>query len=84
MHHHRVRPRYGIFHYDDCGSAFDGVADKGVSVLFLAAAHYTLGLGGSRIHNWCWKDSSHRVFPWGMVHGCDGVEKDTDVEEAKP
>jgi len=45
--------------------------------LFLAVAHYTLGLGGSRIHNWCWKDSSHAVFPWGMVYPCDEVEKDT-------
>ncbi|MBN1341475.1 MAG: hypothetical protein JXQ73_02285 [Phycisphaerae bacterium] len=45
--------------------------------LFLAVAHYTLGLGGSRVHNWCWKDSSHRVFPWGMLYPCDEVEKDT-------
>jgi len=45
--------------------------------LFLAVAHYTLGLGGSRIHNWCWKDDAHRVFPWGMIWPCDGVPKDT-------
>jgi hypothetical protein len=44
--------------------------------LFLAIAHYSLGLGGSRIHNWCWKDSAHRVFPWGMVYPCDEVPKD--------
>ncbi len=45
--------------------------------LFLAIAHYTLGLGGSRIHNWCWKDGSEGIFPWGMVYPCDEVEKDT-------
>ncbi len=45
--------------------------------LFLAIPHYALGLGASRIHNWCWKDDAHRVFPWGMVYPCDGVPKDT-------
>jgi hypothetical protein len=45
--------------------------------LFLGIAHYSLGLGASRIHNWCWKDSAHHVFPWGMVYPCDGVPKDT-------
>ncbi|MEK7674529.1 MAG: hypothetical protein AAB676_01675 [Verrucomicrobiota bacterium] len=44
--------------------------------LFLGIAHYTLGLGGSRIHNWCWKDSAHHVFPWGMIYPGDGVPKD--------
>ncbi|HEY5910929.1 MAG TPA: hypothetical protein VJA21_10040, partial [Verrucomicrobiae bacterium] len=44
--------------------------------LFLGIAHYSLGLGASRIHNWCWKDSAHNVFPWGMVYPCDGVPKD--------
>jgi hypothetical protein len=44
--------------------------------LFLGIAHYSLGLGASRIHNWCWKDDAHRVFPWGMVWPCDGVPKD--------
>lgn len=45
--------------------------------LFLGIAHYALGLGAARIHNWCWKDDAHRVFPWGMVYPCDGVPKDT-------
>lgn len=45
--------------------------------LFLGIAHYSLGLGASRIHNWCWKDCAHRVFPWGMMYPCDGVPKDT-------
>ena len=44
--------------------------------LFLAIAHYSLGLGASRIHNWCWKDDAHRVFPWGMTYPCDNVPKD--------
>lgn len=45
--------------------------------LFLAIPHTALGLGASRIHNWCWKDDAHRVFPWGMIYPCDGVPKDT-------
>jgi hypothetical protein len=45
--------------------------------LFLGVAQYSLGLGASRLHNWCWKDDAHRVFPWGMVYPCDGVPKDT-------
>ncbi len=45
--------------------------------LFLAIPHYALGLGASRIHNWCWKDDAHRVFPWGMVYPDDSVPKDT-------
>ena len=45
--------------------------------LFLGIAHYSLALGASRIHNWCWKDCAHRVFPWGMIYPCDGVPKDT-------
>ncbi len=42
---------------------------------FLAIPHYSLGLGGSRIHNWCWKDCTHRVFPWGMVFPGDNIAK---------
>lgn len=45
--------------------------------LFLAIGHYSLGLGGSRAHNWCWKDGAHSVFPWGMVYPCDSVPKET-------
>jgi len=45
--------------------------------LFLAIGHYSLGLGASRAHNWCWKDSAHSVFPWGMVYPCDSVPKET-------
>jgi len=45
--------------------------------LFLGIAHQAFGLGASRIHNWCWKDDAHRVFPWGMVYPCDGVPRDT-------
>ncbi|NLC56783.1 MAG: hypothetical protein GX774_08115 [Armatimonadetes bacterium] len=44
--------------------------------LFLAVPHYALGVGASRIHNWCWKDCSHRVFPWGMVYPGNGVAKE--------
>jgi len=43
---------------------------------FLAIPHYALALGASRVHNWCWKDDAHRIFPWGLTYPCDNVEKD--------
>ena len=43
---------------------------------YLAIPHYALGLGASRIHNWCWKDDAPRVFPWGLCYPCDSVPKD--------
>jgi len=43
--------------------------------LYLAVPHYALGIGASRIHNWCWKDGTHNVFPWGMVYPCDSIPK---------
>ncbi|MBM4050861.1 MAG: hypothetical protein FJ279_37675, partial [Planctomycetes bacterium] len=44
--------------------------------LFLAIPHYTLGLGGAKMHNWCWLDADEWVFPWGLCYPCDNVEKD--------
>jgi len=46
------------------------------ATLFLAIPHYTLGLGGCKMHNWCWLDADERVFPWGLSYPCDNVEKD--------
>ncbi len=43
---------------------------------FLAIPHYSFALGASRLHNWCWKDDAHRIFPWGLTYPCDSVEKD--------
>lgn len=43
---------------------------------YLLAGHYTFGLGGSLIANWCWKDMDDVVFPWGIVHSCGGPSKD--------
>lgn len=44
--------------------------------LFLGLAHYALGLGGSKIQNWCWKDASERIFPWGLCYPNDLIPKD--------
>ncbi len=38
-------------------------------------SHDTLGMGGSFMLNWDWKDFDGCVFPWGLVHQCDGVPK---------
>lgn len=44
--------------------------------LFMAVAHYTLGLGGSKVQNWCLRDAQARVFPWGMFYPNQLVPKD--------
>jgi hypothetical protein len=44
--------------------------------LFLAAAHYTFGLGGNRIQNWCLRDADESVFPWGVFYPGGLVPKD--------
>ncbi|MBN1418228.1 MAG: hypothetical protein JXP34_05590 [Planctomycetes bacterium] len=44
--------------------------------LFLAVAHYALGMGASKIQNWCLRDSQVRVFPWGIFHPNRLIPKD--------
>ena len=44
--------------------------------LFMAVAHYTLGLGGATVQNWCLRDAQARVFPWGMFYPNQLVPKD--------
>jgi glycosyl hydrolase family 42 (putative beta-galactosidase) len=44
--------------------------------LFMAVAHYALGLGGSKVQNWCLRDAQARVFPWGMFYPNQLVPKD--------
>jgi hypothetical protein len=43
--------------------------------LYLAVPHYALGLGGCKVHNWCWCDAVESIFPWGLVHSNDRVPK---------
>ncbi|MBM4092130.1 MAG: hypothetical protein FJ276_22275, partial [Planctomycetes bacterium] len=44
--------------------------------LFMAVAHYGLGLGCSKIQNWCLRDGQAWVFPWGMFYPNQLVPKD--------
>jgi len=44
--------------------------------LFLAVAHYALGLGASKVQNWCLRDAQARVFPWGIFYPNQLVRKD--------
>lgn len=44
--------------------------------LFMAVAHYGLGLGACKVQNWCLRDSSERVFPWGVFYPNGRVPKD--------
>jgi len=44
--------------------------------LFMAVAHYTFGMGGSKVQNWCLRDSDQRVFPWGVFYPGPLIPKD--------
>lgn len=44
--------------------------------LFLSVACYALGMGASRVQNWCLRDDSTRVFPWGLFYPNGLVPKD--------
>ncbi len=46
------------------------------SQLFLAVAHYGLGLGACKIQNWCLRDDPTWVFPWGIFYPNHLVPKD--------
>lgn len=44
--------------------------------LFLAVAAYTMGMGGSKVQNWCLKDAQEWVFPWGLFYPNQMIPKD--------
>ncbi len=44
--------------------------------LFMAVAHYGLGLGCSKIQNWCLRDAQTWIFPWGIFYPNQLVPKD--------
>jgi hypothetical protein len=44
--------------------------------LFLAVAHYALGMGASKIQNWCLRDAQAWVFPWGIFYPNQMIPKD--------
>ncbi|MCX7597400.1 MAG: beta-galactosidase [Armatimonadetes bacterium] len=44
--------------------------------LFLTVAAYALGMGVSKIQNWCLRDADEWVFPWGILYPNDFVPKD--------
>ncbi|MBC7286820.1 MAG: beta-galactosidase [Armatimonadetes bacterium] len=44
--------------------------------LFMAAAAYALGMGASKIQNWCLRDADENVFPWGIFYPGRNVPKD--------
>ena len=44
--------------------------------LFLAVAHYGLGLGASKIQHWCLRDAQTWVFPWGIFYPHEFIPKD--------
>ncbi len=36
--------------------------------LYLSLPFYAFALGGYKVQNWDWKDTSDRIFPWGLYH----------------
>jgi hypothetical protein len=44
--------------------------------LFEAVAHYGFGLGCSKVQNWCLRDDTTWVFPWGLFYPHQFVPKD--------
>ncbi len=44
--------------------------------LFMTVAAYALGMGVSKIQNWCLRDADDRVFPWGLLYPGRNVPKD--------
>jgi hypothetical protein len=45
--------------------------------LFVGVVHLGMGLGVSKFQNWCLRDSSERVFPWGLFHPSDVAPKES-------
>jgi hypothetical protein len=44
--------------------------------LFEAVAHYGFGMGCSKVQNWCLRDDTTWVFPWGLFYPHQYVPKD--------
>ena len=44
--------------------------------LILTVPHYVVGLGGSKVNNWCWKYPADFPFEWGSNYPCDLVSRD--------
>jgi hypothetical protein len=44
--------------------------------LFMAVAHYALGMGACKVQNWCLLDDPTHVFPWGLFYPGAMVPKD--------
>ncbi|MEN6345044.1 MAG: beta-galactosidase [Armatimonadia bacterium] len=44
--------------------------------LFLAVAHYGFAMGACKVQNWCLRDASENVFPWGVFYPNGRLPKD--------
>jgi hypothetical protein len=44
--------------------------------LFMAVAHYGLGMGVAKVQNWSLRDASENVFPWGYFYPNQLIPKD--------
>lgn len=44
--------------------------------LFMAVAHVGLGMGASKVQNWCLRDAQEWIFPWGVFYPHELVPKD--------
>ena len=44
--------------------------------LFMAVAHYGFAMGACKVQNWCLRDASESVFPWGVFYPNGRIPKD--------
>ncbi|MCC6443076.1 MAG: hypothetical protein IT210_06410 [Armatimonadetes bacterium] len=62
--------------WEDSGGYIHTRPESEEREFFLGVGHYAVGLGASKIHNWCWKYPADRPFEWGVNYPCDDVERD--------
>lgn len=62
--------------WKDAGGYYTTRSETEENQLYLAIPHYTVGLGGSKVQNWCWKYPADLPFEWGINYPCDTVSRD--------
>lgn len=62
--------------WKDAGGDLTTPSETEENQLYLAIPHYAVGLGDSKVQNWCWKYPADLPFEWGINYSCDLVSRD--------
>jgi len=62
--------------WKDAGGYLTTRSEAEENQLYLAIPHYVVGIGGSKVQNWCWKYPADLPFEWGINYPCDLVSRD--------